>query len=293
MPTPRRRAISTPGERRDPSARGSWTATASVALHVALAFVLMQMTVLPDHWFDMLTGAASPPPVERVGFLQLPQGPPPTEAPRRGGNDNPETPLPVIAPPRRIAPFDAPAALPALPTRPPRTATDAGTGPLVGGGGDTRGVRPAYTDPRLWVRQAPVVTAPLTGTEKLDSAIAPLFRELADSMRAAAASGRDPYDWTFKAGGQKFGIDQRFIRLGPVSIPTAALAFLPLNIQGNPTAMDRDRRLSQMRAEILDQAARASRDEDFQKAVRDLRARKQKERDEQKKVEPPPGKIIP
>ena len=28
---------------------------------------------------------------------------------------------------------------------------------LIGGGGETRGVRPAYTDPRLWVRNAPTV----------------------------------------------------------------------------------------------------------------------------------------
>jgi hypothetical protein len=48
----------------------------------------------------------------------------------------------------------------------------------------------------------------------------------------------------------------------------------------------------QMRGEILEQAARAARDEDFQKAVKSLRERKQKERDDAKKAEPP-AKIIP
>ncbi len=292
MTVPRRRALSTPGERREREARGPWTVATSIVVHVVLALVLIQLTVMPPEWFSALTGF-TPPPVERIGFLELPAGEPPLEPPRRGGNDIPVSPLPRVSAPRPVQPFDAPRGLPPIPSRPPRTAEEVGSGPLVGGGGDTRGVRPSYSDPRLWVRDAPSVAAPLTGTDKLDSAMAPLFRELADSMRAAAAAGRDPNDWTFNIGGRKYGVDQRFIRLGPVSIPTAALAFLPLNIQGNPTSIDRDRRLSQMRSEIMEQAARAARDDDFQKAVKALRERKQKERDEKKKGDPPPGTITP
>ena len=260
-------------------------------MHFVLVLVLIQLTMMPAEWFDILLGP-TPPPIERVGFLQLPQGEPPSEPPRRGGNDVPQSPLPSISVPRAIAPFEAPSGLPLIPSRPPRTAEDIGTGPLVGGGGETRGVRPAYTDQRLWVRNAPTVAAPLVGTEKLDSAIAPIFRELADSMRAAAASGRDPNDWTFRMGGQKFGIDQRFIRLGPVSIPTAALAFLPLNVQANPGEIDRNRRLSQMRTEIMAQSMRAARDDDFRKAVQALRERKEKEREDKKKADRPPPRAF-
>ncbi len=261
----------------------------SVALHVILVVALLQVTVAPLDWLNVLM-RVEPPPVERIGFLQLPRGGPTDEAPRRGGNDRPVT---AAVPPRvaapRVAPVQAPTELPPIPTAPPRSAPELGTGPLVGGGGDTRGVRPSYTDPRLWTPVAPQVTAPLTQTEKVDSVIAPIFRLLADSMRTAIASGRDPTDWTFRIGGQKYGIDQKFIRLGPVSIPTAALAFLPLNVAGNPSAIERDRRLASMRTEILEQAARASRDEDFQKAVKALRERKQKERDEERaKKSPPP-----
>lgn len=292
MPTPRRRAISTPGDQRDALPRGPASVAVSLLLHVVLVFVLIQITVMRSDWFTALTEMHTPTPVERVGFLQLPRGTPPSEAPRRGGNNRAESVLPHIAPPRAIVPLEAPHGLPTT-TTPPRTAEEIGTGPLVGGGGDTRGVRPSFSDPRLWVPAAPVVTAPLAGTAKLDSAIAPIFKVLADSMRAAMAAGRDPNDWTFKVGGQKFGIDQKFIRLGPVSIPTAALAFLPLNVQGNPTAYERDRRLAQMRSEILDQAARAARDEDFQKAVKALRERKQKEHDDKARKDPPPTVITP
>ncbi|MDA1081215.1 MAG: hypothetical protein O2973_05990 [Gemmatimonadetes bacterium] len=294
MTSPRRRVISTPGERRIADGRGPWTVGVSLAVHVVLVLVLIQVTIMPSEWFDVLNRAGSLPPVERVGFLQLPAGEPPLEAPRRGGDDRPAPALPRPPAIRPIAPVAVPSGLPAIPSRPPRTAEEIGTGPLVGGGGDTRGIRPSYADPRLWVRDAPTVTAPLQGTEKLDSAFAPIFRELSDSIRAAAASGRDPNDWTFRVGGQKFGVDQKFIRLGPVSIPTAALAFLPLNLpQGNPTSADRDRRLSQIRGEIMQQAMRAARDEDFRNAVKALRERKEKEREEKKKADRPPGTIIP
>jgi hypothetical protein len=292
MAEQRRRAISTPGERQEP--RSPVSIAASVALHVVLILALVEATVVPIDWIGLLM-RTSPPPVERIGFLQLPRGDEPTEAPRRGGNDRPVTPnAPPRVSPQPIAPVEVPSSIPPIPTGLPRTAPDVGTGPLVGGGGDTRGVRPAYTDPRLWAPTAPEVTAPLAGTAKVDSVMAPIFRELADSMKAAMASGRDPTDWTFKVGGQKYGIDSRFIRLGPVSIPTAALAFLPLNVQANPTVLERDRRLAQMRTEILEQAARAARDEDFQQAVRALRERKQRERDEQQAgKKPPPTTITP
>ncbi|HVZ49218.1 MAG TPA: hypothetical protein VG916_10575 [Gemmatimonadaceae bacterium] len=285
MNPPHRRVISTPGERRD-QARSPASVALSVALHVVLVAALLQLTVVRADWMSLLM-RVQPPPVERVGFLQLPKGPATTEAPRRGGDNRPVTGRPPAARLIPVAPVEVPSALPPIPRARPESSADGGLGPLVGGGGDTRGVRPSYSDSRLWVPPAPEVTAPLSGTKKLDSAIAPIFRELADSMRAAAAAGRDPTDWTFKIGGQKYGIDQKFIRLGPFSIPTAALALLPLNVQANPMAVERDRRLAQMRTEIMEQAQRASRDEDFQKAVKALRERKEKEREEQKKGDPP------
>lgn len=288
----RRRAISTPGERHDPSGKNRWSGVLSVALHIVAVLVLLRLTVVPGDWMDALLRVDQPAPVERIGFLQLPRGEPPREQPRRGGDDRPVAPGPTPVP-VPVAPVVVPPSLPAAPTtvRPP--VAEGGTGPLVGGGGDTQGVRPSFTDPRLWAPTAPVVTAPLSGTLKLDSAIAPIFRELADSMRAAAAAGRDPADWTFNLGGRRYGMDRQYIRLGPVSIPTAALAFLPLNVQGNPTALDRDRKLAQMRDEIVAQAMRAARDEDFQKAVQALRERKQRERDEAKKAGEPPPRITP
>jgi len=287
----RRRAISTPGERRDEAARSPVVVAVSIAAHVLIVAVLVQLTFGRRSWIDALLAPSVPTPVERVGFLQLPRGEPPRESPRRGGNDQPESGPPAITPPVPVPPISVPNGLTPVPLRLPRTEAVIGTGPLVGGGGDTRGVRPSYTDPRIWAPMAPVVTAPLTTTERLDSTVAAQLQRFVDSARAANG-GRDPADWTFRIRGQRVGIDQKYIRLGPVSIPTAALAFLPLNIQGNPTTIERDRRLAQMREEIVAQAARAARDDDFRAAVKALRERKQKERDDARKADSPP-RIVP
>jgi hypothetical protein len=268
------------------------TIVTSVVLHVVMVALLIQVTLVKNDWLDDFLRTKPVEVVERVGFLQLPKGETPREAPRRGGDNRPVTGAPPSTPRMQVAPVEIPSSLPPIPLRPSATPVESGTGPLVGGGGDTRGVRPAYSDGKLWVPPGPVVTAPLTATERLDSAMAPSFASIADSIRRAAGA-RDPNDWTKTIGGKKYGIDPQFIRLGPVSIPTALLGLLAMNQGANPTALERDRRLAYMRQEILMQSARAAREEEFNNAVKALRERKQKERDEKKKADPPPAKIIP
>jgi hypothetical protein len=84
--------------------------------------------------------------------------------------------------------------------------------------------------------------------------------------------------WTFDVGGQTFGVDQRYIRLGRFSIPTALLALLPLNIQGNVQALEREQRFASMRAEIQYQAGRAQGEDLFREQVNELRKRREAER---------------
>jgi hypothetical protein len=95
-------------------------------------------------------------------------------------------------------------------------------------------------------------------------------------------------DWTVDRNGKKYGIDQKFIRLGSFSVPTALLAALPMNVQGNPIAMERARNLETMRSEIVQQAARSIRDEEFRKAVNAVRDRKERERREAQAARQPP-----
>jgi hypothetical protein len=98
------------------------------------------------------------------------------------------------------------------------------------------------------------------------------------------AEGRKPGDWTFEKNGKKYGVDEKYIRLGKISIPTAILALLPINTTGNPTMNDRNKLQNQLHADIFWNAQRGMNEADFKKAVRSIRERKEREREAQKKT---------
>lgn len=269
---------------RRPGPRLSRPLVVSLAIHAVVITFFVQALVMRHPLLDVFgrTQRRSPPEaIERIGFVQLPRPgtPPPAEPPRAGGDGRSRvasrTPVPRI-----IAPRAVPTALPPAPRTPSRVSEGPSSGPLVGGGGPLRGVQPRYSDPRLWVPGGAVVTAPKRGVAGLDSIIAEDVAAYNDSVAAARGSGRAPGDWTFERGGRRYGIDSRFIRLGPVSIPTAVLALLPLNITGNPTTMERDRTLTANHNEIFAQAQRGMNEADFRRAVREIRVRKERERRE-------------
>ena len=159
-----------------------------------------------------------------------------------------------------------------------------GSGPLVGTGGPVRGIRPSYSDPRVWEAPGDIVAAPKSAKEKMDSAVASIVAPFNDSI-AAQAKGRRPGDWTVEKDGRKYGIDEKFIRLGKISIPTAILALLPINTTGNPTMNDRNRLQNQMHADIFWNAQRGMNEADFKKAVKSIRERKEREKAAQKKTQ--------
>ena len=126
---------------------------------------------------------------------------------------------------------------------------------MVGSGGPARGIRPTYSDPRVWVAPGEIVAAPKSAKEKLDSVVADIIGPYNDSI-AAAAGGRQPGDWTIDRNGKKWGVDPKYIHLGKFSIPTAVLALLPMNMTGNPTMMDRNKLQNQLHSEIFWNAQR-------------------------------------
>jgi hypothetical protein len=144
------------------------------------------------------------------------------------------------------------------------------------------GVQPAYTDPRLWPQPGPFTPLPKTMAERTDSAVKAAFGIFLDSMRVAEANrGRAPGDWTFKdKNGRRWGWDTSGIRLGKVTIPQAVLALLPLNVQANPTFNDPvTRREAGFRmGDIAYHANRAVSDDEFRRAVKRIRERKDRER---------------
>lgn len=242
----------------------------SVGVHVVVAVALMRMLILH---IDLTPNPRKQTAQERVGFVRLARpGETPTPG-KIGGDGRPFAPreIHVVAP--RIVPnsIPMPNVTAAKPTAEP------GNGPLVGGGGPSRGVKPSYTDGRVWTPPGVVLSPPKTVKQTIDSLIADAISPYNDSV-AAAAQRRDPTDWTIEKGGYKWGIDRHAIRLGPVAIPTALLAMLPLNIQGNPTTIERDRAFAAMNRDITWHAQQAINDADFMKAVRSIRERKERER---------------
>src|SRR5687768_12747105 len=249
----------------------------SLAIHLLVALALARMIISPSAMSRIFGREASEKVIaERIGFLRLPAA---TDAPavegRSGGDGRPVTERPPV---RLTPPTEVPSAVPVAPQTPsPVVDSEGGTGPLVGGGGPTRGIRPTYTGPRVWAAPGDIVTAPKSAKEKLDSAIVSIISPFNDSI-AIAAGKKKPGDWTIEKGGGKWGIDPQFIRLGKISIPTAVLALLPINQQANPTSSERNKLQNQLHADIFWNAQRGMNEADFKKAVKSIRERKERER---------------
>lgn len=276
-PKPRLRLL--PTRRGDPRA-----SVAAFAVQLVLMAIIVPSLLVPIAFEILRDDAGREVMPERISFITAvpPSTGPSREAPRDGGDGRD-----AVADPQPTAPIVAPSAVPSgVPaTDPNATPTPSGgVGPLVGGGGPTQGIRPSFNDARLWVQPSDVVEAPvipMTRADSLQVLLNATAEAFVDSLRTADPQGRRPGDWTFERNGKKYGIDEKFIRLGDFSIPTALLALLPMNnVQGNPTGLERARRLSSMRTEIMEQAERRARDDDFYAAVRALRERKEKERRE-------------
>ncbi len=275
LPRPR---LLLPKDRGDPRA-----SLAAFVLQVLLIAIVVPAFVVPIA-FDLLrddSGRAVTP--ERISFIT--SGPRDGEAVREtlraGGDGRSPSAEPSATPSAPIvAPTEVPTAV--FPRTTPAPRDPGGSGPVIGGGGPTRGIQPAFTDPRLWLPPSSVVTAPdapVTRADSLRVMLAVRATAYLDSI-ADLPVDRRPGDWTFEKDGKKYGVDPQWIRLGDFSIPTALLAALPLNVQANPLARERGLQLNMMRSEIQFQAARQARDDEFRAAVRALRERKERERKE-------------
>ncbi|MFI5279252.1 MAG: hypothetical protein ACHQU1_02055 [Gemmatimonadales bacterium] len=160
--------------------------------------------------------------------------------------------------------------------------------------GDTNGVpggigmSPTRGDPRLWVQ--PMYIPEGGGRPiNMDSVVRVRMMVMADKMDSAMRNDslsptRNPLAtprWTFEHDGKTYGIDQSGIHFGTFSIPTAVLALLPFP-QGNIDNARAYNRMLDMRSDILRAAARAEAEDDFRRAVSQIRERKDRERREQR-----------
>lgn len=160
--------------------------------------------------------------------------------------------------------------------------------------------RPGYIAPpnpgdgRLWV--SPRAALPSDVAEAIygersprDSALVKRLRALVDSLNiqldSVQRAGRPP-SWVARGedGKPTWGLDPSGLYVAGIKIPGPALALLgSLLPAGNYDEAVRQRHLADMRADIMQSAARAENLEQFRRYVRELRARKQAERDAQRR----------
>ena len=242
----------------------------SIALHIVVGAALVLVLSIPNpirQWLTMNHG--EPPKAEHITYIAAPSA---ASAKGQSGGDN----IPVRGK-TRARPLVAPTIIPT--TVPPAPVSDeppSGSGPVMGAGGAGEGVVPSYGDPRVWAPTGPVYYAPKTQAERLDSAISIRVFAHNDSM-ALYNSGKKPGDWTFEKNGEKYGMDSQKIYLGKLALPTALLALLPLNVQGNPARYQNDRMKESQRQEIYLNAQRAMDNDEFKIAVKEIRQRKDRE----------------
>lgn len=267
-------------QKREPRSR------AALALAVAAhALVIFALASIAFHYpiRELLQVRSYEKPIERIQYIHVAPAAP-AAGPANG--DTAAAPARTTPTPRvdDRAPEQAPAAPTTVPTELPPTSSGTGVnggvpgGTGAGGGGVATGITPGG-DPRLWAAPGAFVPRIKNSAERADSVVQALFGQYVDSVRVEeGARGRAPGDWTVEKGGQKWGVDQKWVHLGKVKIPTAVLALLPLNAQGNPTEIERGRANAYRRRDILFQAARSVNEDEFRQAVKRIRERKERER---------------
>jgi len=199
------------------------------------------------------------------------------------------TPAPILAPtviPTTIPPVPPPSVAPGATTGSP-TGTGAGNG--ANGVGAATGVEPALPDSRLDLRPN-ALRLPLTQAQKNDSAVKAIYMAYREAEIAAEESrGRNPRDWTFERGGNKYGIDSQYVYLGKFKLPSAILAAIPFNYGGvDGNRIIQNRNANWIQNDIYSHSQGLSED-DFRAAVKRIRERKERE----KKEADDKGKVAP
>jgi hypothetical protein len=273
-----------------PRRRWPWLALAvSVAVHGLLLFGYIEGRV--------------PMPPNRPSEILLML--PPADGPRAV-----EMPFRTPASPGRTGPGPAPRRpeRPTLPARPdavtvlpePRPAPappDTGAAPAPATRPSIGRIGPELADGRLWVRPLPLPPRELAQrlskerhAELVDSAVTAIVQAYLDSIAAEPAS-RDQTlpSWTTEVAGKKFGLDSKNIYIAGLKIPAAVLALVPLPA-GNIDQNRAYNHLMDMRADLQYAAQRAENLEEFKTMIREMRLRKEREREfeQNQRTAPPP-----
>ncbi len=238
-----------------------------------------------------------PPEPPRI-IIPVPLAPPPRDQPELsyvvpGGRTQARSRGPRVQPPM-VRPPVASSPQPEAPTIRGRPLVPIDSG-VVSSRQRAAHIGPEYGQGTGWVRPLPFSPTDLarhlerSHVEQVDSAVTAIMQAFLDSLAAEPGADRMRLpEWTTTLAGTKFGLDSRYIYVAGLKIPAALLALLPL--PGGNVSQDRALdHLIDMRADIEQAARRAQNMDDFKRAIREIRDRKQRERDfERAQREPPP-----
>lgn len=164
--------------------------------------------------------------------------------------------------------------------------------------GTRRRLGPAYETGRLWVPPVDILelgrplpagegeaVAARPGVETLERLATERLMAFLDTMPRDSFAPPSAPAWTTEIAGRTWGIDAKWIYLGDIKLPAALLALLPLPQGGyNFDQARAARELMRMRQELLDAARRAETAAEFQRYVKELRKRKEEERQQRARV---------
>ena len=132
------------------------------------------------------------------------------------------------------------------------------------------------------------MAADRTHAERTDSAVKAIIRHYLDSLAGLPGGGAMLLpSWTATIGGKDYGLDQQFITVAGVKLPSLLLLLIPLPVTGNQSeALDKT---GMMRAEDYEMAMpREAAAADRREQAREIRARKAAEQELRRKQQDTP-----
>ena len=274
-----------------PSRRWPWIAiAASVAVHSLLLFgwVEGRRPTLPHRPSELIVLA---PPSQGPREIPMPYRTPRPEGKAGTGIVGERPSRPALRPsPQAVdrasaSPGGCPSASTPGARRPRRPRTLIG---LIG---------PGLADGRLWVRPLPLPPKELASrlskrhVELVDSAVTAIVQSYLDSIaNDPSARGQTLPSWTKEIAGKKYGLDSKNIYIAGLKIPAAVLALLPIPA-GNIDQNQAYNHLMDLRADMQYAAQRAANLDEFKAMIRDMRLRKEREREfeQNQRTAPPPA----
>ncbi len=268
----------------------------AVAASVLIHLVLLRVVVFSG-WIPQNIA----PPAAPVILVSLPSG---GDIPQGTTQLRSAAPGGRMSAPSRATASNAPVAVAhAVPPAPPPPALPSPivtAAPAPAARGDTaspdagpRRIGPGLARGKLWVAPLPLPPRELaerlqrTHAQLADSAVTSIIQAFLDSIAADPASRAVVMpSWTTTIAGKKFGLDSRNIYIAGLKIPAAVLGLLHLPTGGNESkAFDRSGWLYE---DLRFAAQRSANVEDFKREIREIRVRKEQEREFERNQRTPP-----